>query len=167
MMNNEDYISIVLGQPGVGKSSFINLITKSLNCKTSDRPELCTQKYNITRTIYNKSEYYFIDTPGISDIRYEKEYLKEIKKAITEYPKIRCLIILFNYQNKRITQSDTEFLKILMEYFPTEKFWDHVIIVRTHAFIFEDEDEERDRLNFNSIKDIINAPKEIEEYYLI
>ena len=174
MMNYENYISIVLGESGVGKSSFINLITRSTNCKTSDRPEICTKKYNITRTIYNKSEYYFIDTPGFDDYGYGKaQFLNELKKSITEYPNIRCLIILKNFHDIRNSQNFLKFLKILMEYFPTKKFWEHVIIVRTHAdkesYIFRKE-KERTRLNINfiedNIKDIINAQEKNEEYYV-
>ena len=168
MMNDENYISIVLGETGVGKSSLINLITSSLNCKISDVPEMCTKYYNMIRTFHNGSEFYFIDTPGFNDYRSGKElYLNELRKAITKFPRIRCLIILYKFQEKRITQTFLEFLKILMECFPTKQFWFHVIIVRTFSYSRDlRKNKERNRLKFNDVKNIINAPEVIKEYYI-
>jgi putative ribosome biogenesis GTPase RsgA len=36
MKTNDDYICLVLGETGVGKSSFINAITNSNNCEVGD-----------------------------------------------------------------------------------------------------------------------------------
>ena len=39
-----DKISILLGITGVGKSSFINAITKKKECKVGDTTKACTQE---------------------------------------------------------------------------------------------------------------------------
>lgn len=175
MNDNEDYISIVLGETGVGKSTFINSITKSKNCKTSYDVTRCTNKYNVTRTIHNEKEYYFIDTPGFLEARGDEVYLNELKKAIIEYPKIRCLIILIHFEDRRINQILLENIKLLMEYFPTKKFFEHVIIVRTKAYDkylkFSKEKMKNIFINSEVIKDLaksknLEIPKEFSEYYV-
>ena len=133
MENDEEYISIVLGPIGVGKSSFINSITKSKDCKTYDGPKIGTKKYNITRTVYNKSDYYFIDTPGCGEDFENEFFSKELKKAITEYPNIRCLIILIRFEQIRLPSYLINGIKKIKEFFPIKDFLEHVIVVRTYA----------------------------------
>ena len=133
MENDEEYISIVLGPIGVGKSSFINSITKSKNCKIFDG-KIGTKKYNITRTVYNKSDYYFIDTPGFCEDFENEFFSKELKKAITEYPNIRCLIILIRFEQIRLPSYLINGIKKIKEFFPIKDFLEHVIVIRTYAY---------------------------------
>ena len=186
MENDEEYISIVLGPIGVGKSSFINSITKSKDCKTYDGPEIETKKYNITRTVYNKSDYYFIDTPGFGEDFENEFFSKELKKAITEYPNIRCLIILIRFEQIRLPSYLINGIKKIKEFFPIKDFLEHVIVVRTyahkesHRFLknkvacrestkclmnFIESGSNKDILDFINNKKIENM-KEIEEYYV-
>ena len=47
---DNDYICIVLGETGVGKSSFINGITnKQEACKVSNSARACTTKFKIVK----------------------------------------------------------------------------------------------------------------------
>ena len=186
MENDEEYISIVLGPIGVGKSSFINSITKSKDCKTYDGPKIGTKKYNITRTVYNKSDYYFIDTPGFGEDFENEFFSKELKKAITEYPNIRCLIILIHFGEIRLPSSLINGIKKIKEFFPIKDILEHVIVVRTHAYKeshlflknkvacrestkclmnFIESGSNKDILDFINNKKIENM-KEIEEYYV-
>ena len=170
MENDEEYISIVLGPIGVGKSSFINSITKSKNCKIFDG-KIRTKKYNITRTVYNKSDYYFIDTPGFGEDFENEFFSKELKKAITEYPNIRCLIILIRFEQIRFPSYLINGIKKIKEFFPIKDFLEHVIVVRTHAY------KESHRFLKNKVacrestKCLMNfiesgSNKDIEEYYV-
>ena len=188
MNNNEEgYISIVLGKAGVGKSCFINSITKSRNCKTSDGPEICTTKYNITKTTHNKSNYYFIDTPGFDYCTLQhgnnsQIFLDEFKKVITEYPKIRCLIILFYFY---MNSHGLDNLKKIKESFPVKNFLEHVIVVRTKVdkhspkFLWKKESSRKQtKIIMNCVNDgsndlsdylsnkNIEQLKDMEEYYV-
>ena len=186
MENDEEYISIVLGPIGVGKSNFINSITKSKDCKIYNRPEIGTKKYNITRTVYNKSDYYFIDTPGFGEDFENEFFSKELKKAITEYPNIRCLIILIHFGEIRLPSSLINGIKKIKEFFPIKDILEHVIVVRTHAYKESHRflknkvacmESTKCLMNFiesgsnKDISDFINNKKienmeEIEEYYV-
>ena len=71
---NDDYICLVIGETGIGKSSFINTITKSneINAsnsyyKTQSNINACTKKFQISRTSYAHNTYSFIDTPELND----------------------------------------------------------------------------------------------------
>ena len=133
MNNKSDYICIVLGETGVGKSSFINGITNQNKCKTSNKGTACTKFFNLVSTQYEGSSYSFIDTPGLNDAKGDEKNINQIKTALSDYPKFRCILILLKFTDIRLTNSTAKNLQILMQCFPLKKFWEHVFIVRTHA----------------------------------
>ena len=69
----------VLGESGVGKSTFINAITHSNECKTSYGPEACTIYCKLVKSELGNKSIQFVDTPALSDIHWDKNSLKEIK----------------------------------------------------------------------------------------
>ena len=133
MNTSDEYISLVLGETGVGKSSFINGITNSNNCKIGDEGKACTIKFKISKTHIGSSQYSFIDTPGLNDAKGDDKNINEIKNGLSDYPKFRNIIILLKFQDTRLNATTVNCLKIFMKCFPTKKFWEHVFIVRTHA----------------------------------
>ena len=133
MTNCDDYVCLVLGETGVGKSSFINGITNQQACKVSSKGKACTTKFKIVKTRHDNSQYSFIDTPGLNDAKGDEKNINEIKTGLSDYPKFRCILILLKFQDKRLKDTDIKSLKIFMQCFPSKKFWEHVFIVRTHA----------------------------------
>lgn len=183
MNTSDEYISLVLGETGVGKSSFINGITNSNCCKIGDEGKACTIKFKIAKTHINSSQYSFIDTPGLNDAKGDDKNINEIKNGLSDYPKFRCIIILLKFQDVRLNATILNNLKIFMKCFPTKKFWEHVFIVRTHACrdargfknslnklkgeivkSINTYDDFKDFRNF-MINQKIELPKEIDEYY--
>ena len=81
MTNCNDYVCLVLGETGVGKSSFINGITNQQACKVSSEGKACTTKFKIVKTRHENSQYNFIDTPGLNDAKGDEKNINEIKKA--------------------------------------------------------------------------------------
>ena len=60
MTNCDDYVCLVLGETGVGKSSFINGITNQKEaCKVSSKGKACTTKFKIVKTRNENSQYLF------------------------------------------------------------------------------------------------------------
>ena len=134
-MNDNNHTCLVLGQTGVGKSSFINAITNfeaKLEAKESDAAVTIEMK----EAIYKSGEDYFkfIDTPGLNDAKGDTQNKNEIKKAASEYPDFKCILLLLNLQAPRIDKGIIETIKGYMEIFPLSYFWDHVIIVYTRAY---------------------------------
>ena len=60
-MNSKKNIAIVLGETGVGKSSFINAITQKYTCKVSSEPKACTIDYDIINCSHKGKEFFFVD----------------------------------------------------------------------------------------------------------
>ena len=160
--NNEVNYILVLGQAGVGKTTFVNTIIKSNIFKTSDDgPDMCTRECQIGRLTLENKHYSFIDTPGLDESE------NEINKAISENPNIKCIILLFNIHEVRIKQSTAELLEKLIKRFPIKNFWDHIIVVRTHV----DEDcryGKRKRLeeNKNILLNFVNSAESLKNYMI-
>ena len=161
--NNEVNYILVLGQAGVGKTTFVNTIIKSNIFKTSDDgPDMCTRECQIGRLTFENKHYSFIDTLNFDDPYDESE--NEINKAISENPNIKCIILLFNIHEVRIDQSTAKLLEKLIKRFPIKNFWEHIIVVRTHV----DEDcryGKRDRKeNKNILLDFVNNAESMKNY---
>jgi GTPase Era involved in 16S rRNA processing len=192
---NEDYICLVLGETGVGKSTFINGITRTKECKVSNKGKACTRNFKIVRTQYNRSIYSLIDTPGLNDAKGDEKNINQIKTALSYSPNFTCILFLLKFQDIRLTNSTTKNLKILMQCFPLKYFWKHVFIVRTHADTsskkFErekakirnsivdslngkDENDNQDQKDYDDFKDLknymiqnnIEFPQAIDEFYV-
>ena len=183
MTNNNDCICIILGETGVGKSSFINGITNKKACTVSDKGKACTTKFKIVKTEHKGCNYHFIDTPGLNDAKGDEKNINEIKTGLSDYPKFRCILILLKFQDIRLTEANIKNLKIFMKCFPSKQFWKHVFIVRTHADTsskkFEREKKkiegkiveslnEPDFINFKEFMEQkkIELPEKIDEFYV-
>ncbi len=130
---DDDYVCLVLGETDVGKSSFINGITNSNNCKVGDEGKACTIKFKVSRSYIGHSQFSFIDTPGLNEAKGDEKNINEIKNGLSDYPNFRCILILLKFQDSRLSKTSVNNLRIFMDCFPTKKFWEHVFIVRTHA----------------------------------
>ena len=184
MNANDDYICLVLGETGVGKSSFINAITNSNNCEVGDEGKACTVKFKISKANIGNSQYSFIDTPGLNDAKGDEKNINEIKNGLSEYPNFRCILVLLKFQDTRLNSTTLNNLQTFMKCFPTKKFWEHVFIVRTHAEknsrsfnqtkkklkgeivnSINNYDDFKDFKNF-MIKKNIELPQKIDEYFV-
>lgn len=76
------------------------------------------------------------------DAKGDGNNIKTITDAIAVYPGFRCLLILMKFQDKRLDISIVKTLEKYIEIFPLQNFWDHVIIIRTHAKKDDDDFED-------------------------
>ena len=129
----KDKIVILLGITGVGKSSFINCITKTLRCKVGSSAKSCTQtimQSDMSKDGYN---FYFVDTPGLDDGEGDEKHIEKLNSIKNNYPRINALIIALKMDDLKLSNSLKKSLIQFMETFPCSDFWNHVIILRTHA----------------------------------
>ena len=134
-MSEKNHTCLVLGQTGVGKSSFINAIT-NFEAKLEARESDGAVTVEMKEAIYKNGEDYFtfIDTPGLNDAKGDTPNINEIKKAASEFPDFKCILLLLNLQAPRLDNGVMNTLKGYMEIFPLSYFWEHVIIIYTRAF---------------------------------
>jgi predicted GTPase len=129
----KDKVSVLLGITGVGKSSFINAITKKKICKVGDGSDSCTQKIVQADVANNGYNYYFVDTPGLDDGEGDQQNIPQLENLKQKYPRINVFIICLKFNEIRLSLSLKNALIKFMEIFPTPSFWDHVLILRTHS----------------------------------
>ena len=160
----KDKFIILLGETGVGKSTFINSITESSKCKVSNGAKSCTKDINIVKLFDSGYNYYFVDTPGLNDSMGDSNHISLLKK-ISKKGILTTIILVHNYNKMRLSKSDIDILKIYMEIFPSENFWEHVLFVESFYFcnltrppLIESITEEKDLVDFMDINRI-NLPK--------
>ena len=178
---NKNYF-VVIGITGEGKSLFVNTISGMDNkCQTSSKGNSETQQIQSVEFVFNGTSFVGIDTPGLDDSSRNLEKIQQLKTLIYENPTIKCLIIVKKYNTFRLSQSLQEAIKVFMDSFPLENFWDHVIIINTWANPNEEnfkEYYENDRQFFvdkinkcSNLKDYmikkgIKLPNNITEYFV-
>ena len=180
-----NYISLVIGKTGVGKSSLINGITEGkANCKVSSSKSACTSEMGLGEFKYGSDIFQFLDTPGLDDAKGDENNLNEVKRAASDYKDFRCILLLFNLQANKLDNSTIVSLQKYMEIFPVQYFWEHVLIVYTRSYRYTDEFKEqienargeflktiknhKDYTSFRNFMDNkgINIPEEIKEFFV-
>ena len=159
-----DKIAILLGPTGAGKSSFINCITKKNECKIGDTTDSCTRDYQQVNIPHNGYVYYFVDTPGLDDGKgNDEQNIQEIDKVKKAYPRMNVFIICLELNELRLTSSLKKMLSTFMEMFPSESFWEHVLILRTHSARGPKFEKTRKRIE-GKLLEGINKDKELTDF---
>ena len=159
-----DKIAILLGPTGAGKSSFINCITKKNECKVGDTTDSCTRDYQQVNIPHNGYVYYFVDTPGLDDGKgNDEQNIQEIDKVKKAYPRMNVFIICLELNELRLTSSLKKMLQTFMGMFPSESFWEHVLILRTHSARGPKFEKTRKRIE-GKLLEGINKDKELTDF---
>lgn len=175
-----DKIAILLGQTGSGKSSFINCITNKNECKVGDTTDSCTKDIHQVNIPHNGFVYYFVDTPGLDDGKGDEKNIQELDKVKKSYPRMNVFIICLKFDDNKLSSSLKKMLLTFMGLFPSESFWDHVLILRTHSIrgnkfeknkqkiegkFFEGINKDKDLIDFMKQKKI-NMPTNLKEFFV-
>ena len=176
---NKSYFAAI-GITGEGKSSFLNVLSGQYKFKTSSYGNSETQTIQDVNFDFNGNSFVAIDTPGLDDSVDNSKKIKDLKKLILEYPTLKCLLIVKKYNSFRLSLSLQESIKVFMEAFPKENFWDHVIVINTfsnpndQSFIeyYKKKELFLDKIiNCRNIREFmekknINSPQQIKEYFI-
>ena len=173
---------VILGMTGHGKSTFINAISDSNNCRVSNKGKSETPKPALIEfKDSNKHIYEILDTPGLGDSKDNEAIINQINGIISHYPYIKKIIIIKPYSELRLSEYLQNALKVMMDSFPLKDFWDHVIIVNNRCvptdiayqdFLEENPENFLDKLkNCNNLKSYmkdknINFPSKLKEFFI-
>ena len=176
----KDKVAIALGITGVGKSSFINSITKKKKCKVGNTSDACTQEV-LQVDVFNEGyNFYFVDTPGLDDGKGDDKNIAQLDNLKSKYPRINVFLICLKFNDLRLSNSLKESLKKFMGIFPTSNFWEHVLIIRTHSSRHKKFEKEKKKiegkllegiikdhdLNDYMEKNNINIPTKLKEFFV-
>ena len=177
---NDSYFTAI-GITGEGKSSFLNILSGKNKFSISSKGNSETQTVQHVSFSFNGTSFVAIDTPGLDDSVDNSKKIKDLKRLISVYPTLKCLLIVKKYNNFRLSLSIQESIKVFMEAFPKKNFWDHVIVINTFSNpndesfreYFENEKEFfLDKIiNCRNIRELmekknIEMPKNITEYFI-
>ena len=129
---NDSYFTAI-GITGEGKSSFLNILSGKNKFSISSKGNSQTQTVQHVSFSFNGTSFVAIDTPGLDDSVDNSKKIKDLKRLISVYPTLKCLLIVKKYNNFRLSLSIQESIKVFMEAFPKKNFWDHVIVINTFS----------------------------------
>ena len=174
-------VFVLLGETGVGKSSFINGITKTQDCDVGDDASSCTKNIMMTNTIINGTNYYIIDTPGFQDSKIEEEKIIQILQDLRKYQRICAILICLRYNETKLSKPVKKTLMEIMNIFPSYDFWEHTLIIRTwcqlndiklenhknkyNGILLKGISEDSELIKFMEQKNI-QLPSELSEFYV-
>ena len=152
---NEDISSIiVLGETGSGKSSLVNKLLKDPKCKVGNELNSETEKVIGYMGEGKYSDIFIIDTPGLNDsngAEKDKINIDAMHKYIKENPRIKGIIILLRFIDNRLTGSIKNSIKTFADLFPSNNFWNHVVIVFSHYGVIKAEEREEKKNNLKKM----------------
>ena len=123
---------LIVGQTGVGKSSFINAVFGIERAKTSEF-EACTKL--VEHYLYKSpfGEVTLIDTPGLSEDSFEldKAYLKLVRESV-EVDSIDTILYLSSLAEKRFRPTEMSALNIITKEIG-KSIWKNTWLVLTFA----------------------------------
>ena len=173
---------IVIGQAGVGKSSFIN---ESLLIENQKAEEGIGESVTKSSKLYTSDKLKMIrmwDTPGIDFKVSQNNILKEIErlvnKGLKEGPDHYINIILYCTKGDRFQQEDGELIYNIMQLYPADNL--PVVITQLQAYCEEDANKMKIEIKkilskyFNEsivnkieIKDLVSRDKQMDKYSII
>ena len=152
---NEDISSIiVLGETGSGKSSLVNKLLKDPKCKVGNELNSETEKVIGYMGEGKYSDIFIIDTTGLNDsngAEKDKINIDATHKYIKENPRIKGIIILLKFIDNRLTGSIKNSIKTFADLFPSNNFWNHVVIVFSHYGVIKAEEREEKKNNLKKM----------------
>ena len=181
-----NYYSVIVGEVGAGKSSFINAVLK--HGKSSQK--LCdtgSSYTSVTKNIDPKyiekdlNKFYLIDTPGLNDGDGAERNINALRKEVSGNPenlsRINSILIVMKVTDYRLTSSLINCIEEFMNCFPVSNFWEHVIVIRTHAKTLDEINKVKGNFllclkNNKKIKSMMDKKnikminRDIEEFYV-
>ena len=142
------HITLVLGKTGVGKSSLINGISQKILCQVTNSTTSGTKEFEEKNVLIGDDLYQFLDTPGLlaAGDGEDTKYKNELKKAVSEYPEFKCILLLFSFQDDRLDGPIVQMCQNYMKIFPAKYFWEHVFIVYTKSFTSNQKQKKKKKL---------------------
>ena len=172
---------VIVGLTGVGKSTFVNAISNKKCCRVSVKGKSMTQNHQLIRFSQNHHTFYVVDTPGLGDSQNNERVINELKTLLSKWPFLKKIVIIKPYTEIRLADYLQKALEVIMECFPLQNFWDHVLIVNNRCIptdeAYKDFLEENPETFLDKLKQCTNlldfmksknidCPNEVKEFFI-
>ena len=177
---NESYF-VILGLTGAGKSTFVNALSNKQCCKVSVKGKSMTQNNELIRFSQNHHTFYVVDTPGLGDSQNNERVINELKTLLSKWQFLKKIVIIKPYTEIRLADYLQKALEVIMDCFPLQNFWDHVLIVNNRCIptdeAYKDFLEENPETFLDKLKQCTNlldfmksknidCPNEVKEFFI-
>ena len=172
---------VIVGLTGVGKSTFVNAISNKKWCRVSVKGKSMTQNNELIRFSQNHHTFYVVDTPGLGDSQNNERVINELKTLLSKWPFLKKIVIIKPYTEIRLADYLQKALEVIMDCFPLQNFWDHVLIVNNRCIptdeAYKDFLEENPETFLDKLKQCTNlldfmksknidCPNEVKEFFI-
>ena len=172
---------VIVGLTGVGKSTFVNAISNKKCCRVSVKGKSMTQNNELIRFSQNHHTFYVVDTPGLGDSQNNERVINELKTLLSKWPFLKKIVIIKPYTEIRLADYLQKALEVIMDCFPLQNFWDHVLIVNNRCIptdeAYKDFLEENPETFLDKLKQCTNlldfmksknidCPNEVKEFFI-
>lgn len=135
--NSKNYVFIPFGRTGIGKSSFLNMLSNSNYFKTSPLAKACTK--NVSAYTYNVNSdktMTVVDNPGLYEDNGEEDQINMKKLADflrkSEYG-FNGIGIFISVSDCRLYPVTKKAIKLLYQFIGNNDLWSHVCVIVTHC----------------------------------
>lgn len=167
------YSLLAMGNTGIGKSTFLNLISGSQKFKTSSDGKSCTKDISTHEFQFDDIFMESFDSPGLNDSEGEdQENMDKVTNFLRNYEHgLNAVAILISFSDHRLDSNLQRSIKYLYNFFGDGNFWFHVCIIVTHCPPYQEDIDEAKRsmttgeyslhsVMQQMIKDVCNLDKE-------
>ena len=153
---------LLIGEDGNGKSTLGNQIL-GFKAFDNDKYYKCYKYTYGKKGLEENSDLFVIRVPGVFDPLMHNKYITiQFLEYISEIKELSAILLVFNYQQIRLTYSIIITLKILCKFFSIEKPGEHIGMIFTNSYTrkgFLTPEQKKLKLE----KALLKMQKEIEE----
>lgn len=127
--------AVAIGLAGEGKSTILNRVGGGPLFDECSEEDGGTKATSVKRGKFYGLDVELVDTPGLDDQEGEDAaHIQEMVNKVKALGEVHCILLVFNANSSRFTQSLKRIIKVYMKIFNNPKIWDHFCFIFTRCY---------------------------------